>query len=250
MKLIKMLVALGALVAALLALAAMGTASPASATELPPLDELPITAPCDQDGVDCGDFPAPEDVPEGSDCTVTVAGVTYEGETNEHGQCVCPDEEPEPTTTSTAPEPTTTTVAEPTTTTTVGQETTTTPGETTTTAPGETTTTLPGASAGQGGGAPFEYDNCADVAAERSTPILTNEAGFSDRLDNDGDGVGCESGEAAGDTPDVEQASATGELPRTGTSSTGILVVGAGALIMLGLAAVTGRRYLASRSLP
>jgi LPXTG-motif cell wall-anchored protein len=248
MKLIKMLGALAALVAALIAVAAMGATPPASATELPPLDELPITAPCDEDGVDCGDFPAPEDVPEDSDCTVTLDGVTYEGKTNDHGQCVCPDDEPEPTTTtSTVPEPTTTTVAEPTTTT-VGETTTTTAGATTTVVPDDTTTTLPGASADQGGGAPFEYDNCADVATDRSTPILANEAGFSDRLDNDGDGVGCESGEAAGDTPDVDQASATGQLPRTGTSSTGVLVVAGGVLVALGLAAVTGRRYLASRA--
>lgn len=243
MKQMKML---GAVAVLMLGLALLG-AVPVGATEVPPLDDLPITAPCDQDGVECGDFPEPEDVPEGSECSVTVDGVTYEGQTNDHGQCVCPDDEPEPTTTSTVPETTTTTAVEPTTTT-VGETTTTTAGATTTVVPGDTTTTLPGASADQGGGAPFEYDNCADVAADRSTPILANEAGFSDRLDNDGDGVGCESGEAAGDTPDVDQASATGQLPRTGTSSTGVLVVAGGVLVALGLAAVTGRRYLASRA--
>lgn len=244
MKLFKMLGAAAALIVGLALLAAQ----PADATEGPPdLPDLPIELPCDHDAVDCGDFPDPEDVPEGSDCTITVDGVTYEGETNDEGQCVCPDEESPVTTSTTVPETTTTTAGSTTSTTAAEETTTTTVAETTTTVgSGDTTTTLPGASAGQGGGAPFEYADCAHVARERSTPILANEPGYSDRLDNDGDGVGCEAGEAA-DTPDVETV-ATGQLPRTGSSSTGVLVAAGAGLLALGLAAVTGRRWLASRA--
>src|SRR5690606_19614175 len=60
------------------------------------------------------------------------------------------------------------------------------------------------------GGAP-EYQNCADVAAHRSVPILVGEPGFSERLDADRDGIGCEIGEAA-----IEIAAGSargGELP-------------------------------------
>lgn len=207
----KVLLALGLVLAA-------GT--PAEATEA---EDLPITAPCDQDNVDCGEFPAPEEVPEGSPCTVTVDGVTYEGETNADGQCVCPDSEPEPTTTSTTvPETTTTTEPEPeptTTTTVVEPTTTTTATEVTVPTVPETTEPPPAM--------PFEYANCTEAGG----PVSLGEHGYGPHLDADGDGVGCELGEAASPVSNVSTA---GELPRTGSNTPIVAGIGAGLLALGG----------------
>lgn len=38
----------------------------------------------------------------------------------------------------------------------------------------------------------FAYSGCDDVRAAGVAPIYSSEPGFSDRLDGDGDGIGCE----------------------------------------------------------
>lgn len=90
------------------------------------------------------------------------------------------------------------------------------------------------------GGAP-EYQNCADVAAHRSVPIHVGEPGFSERLDADRDGIGCETGEAAIEI--AAGAARGGQLPRTGSNSTQALVTAGGGLVAIGAAAFAARRW-------
>ncbi|QHC75296.1 hypothetical protein GSU40_04285 [Rathayibacter sp. VKM Ac-2805] len=49
----------------------------------------------------------------------------------------------------------------------------------------------PAAASTGGGGAAF-YANCDAVRAAGAAPIRTGDAGYSRKLDRDGDGVGCE----------------------------------------------------------
>ena len=94
------------------------------------------------------------------------------------------------------------------------------------------------------GGAP-EYQNCADVAAHRSVPILVGEPGFSERLDADRDGIGCEIGEAA-----IEIAAGSargGELPHTGSNSTRALLTAGTGLVLIGGGLFLARRLIQQR---
>lgn len=102
-------------------------ASPAGATG----GEETLTVPCDQDNVECGDFPTPEEIEPETPCAIYVDGDWLVGETNDQGQCVC-EYEPPPSTSTTVEETTTTTASEETTTTTGEPEVTTTAVEPTT----------------------------------------------------------------------------------------------------------------------
>lgn len=43
-----------------------------------------------------------------------------------------------------------------------------------------------------GGGGGTYYANCAAARAAGAAPVVAGEAGYSRRLDRDGDGIGCE----------------------------------------------------------
>ncbi|MXP29550.1 calcium-binding protein [Porphyrobacter algicida] len=38
----------------------------------------------------------------------------------------------------------------------------------------------------------YKYSGCDEVRAAGVAPLFSSEPGFSDRLDGDGDGIGCE----------------------------------------------------------
>lgn len=66
---------------------------------------------------------------------------------------------------------------------------------TTTTEPETTTTTAPATTTSErvaATGAPFEYRNCDAVRAAGADPITPGSYGWSERLDGDHDGIGCE----------------------------------------------------------
>lgn len=199
----------------------------------------PVTAPCDQDNVDCGDWP--EEVPPGSPCTVTVEGVTYEGEINEDGVCVCPVPPSTTVPSSTVPTTVTPTTIEPTTSipdTTV-PDTTTIPDGTTSTTVDETTLPPTTDTAPSVPDDDVLFDSCDDAIAAGAAPLLEGEPGYRSELDGDGDGVACED-----DGPSfVAQPAASGSLPSTG-SNTGPLVASGGALTLLGAALVAARNRL------
>ena len=169
--------ALIALVTAVLAIVAgIGWLSqPAGATDEP----APVVKYCDQDNVDCGNFPEdPEDIPVGTPCQIKLDGEWLEGEVNDHGQCVCPLDEEEPTTT-TVPEPTTTTTVVPTTTTVAPT--------TSTTAPAITTPPVPETTVPE-----VEFANCDEAIEAGAAPIFETDPGYAPNLDSDGDGIACE----------------------------------------------------------
>lgn len=217
---------------AALCAAPLGLAVPAEATE-------PYVKACDQDNVDCGEFPAPKEIEPGTPCKILVDGDWLEGETNDQGQCVC-EYVPEPTTVPST-EPPTTTVTLPDVTTTEPPpttETTTTVGETTT----STTVVLPTTELPS-----FEFESCAEAVAAGAAPVHSGSFGYSSRLDVDGDGVGCET-ETVDSIDLASRPASSASLPRTGSNNTLMLAtVGAG-LLALGSGLVSLRRWVVRRA--
>lgn len=126
-----------------------------------------------------------------------------------------------------------------------------TPTSTTTVPPTSTTTTVPATSTTTGTTAPALYENCTDVWETLGRPIKEGEDGFSAKLDENSDGVGCETDPRNGGvvpvgnlTSSPRVPAATADLASTGTPFNPWIVGGLALIIVAsgGLAIVFARR--------